>query len=171
MHLIAEVQCPTLVIHPRGDLRVPFDKGRQLAAHIRNSTFIPLDSSNHVLLTEPAWDVFLSKLTAFISAPSPSPRHTDLLASLTPRERKVLEYIARGMGNSTISEQLDPQDKTVRNHITHIYDKLDVNRQTQLQLTVTGACVPRSLCQRSFSDSEPEDHGALASRPSHASVM
>jgi DNA-binding NarL/FixJ family response regulator len=43
----------------------------------------------------------------------------------------VLEYIARGLDNSTISEQLELQEKTVRNHITHIFDKLAVDSRAQ----------------------------------------
>jgi DNA-binding NarL/FixJ family response regulator len=45
---------------------------------------------------------------------------------LTPREREVLELIARGMGNAPIAHQLDLSLKTVRNHVSNIFNKLQV---------------------------------------------
>lgn len=45
---------------------------------------------------------------------------------LTPRELEVLELIARGDKNSAIAEKLVISEKTVRNHITNIFSKLQV---------------------------------------------
>jgi class 3 adenylate cyclase len=65
--LLSRVQTPTLVLHARGDERVPFDQGRMLAASIPNARFAPLDSRNHILLErEPAWPVFLREVRAFL---------------------------------------------------------------------------------------------------------
>lgn len=41
------VKTPTLVLHSRGDLRIPFDEGRLLAASIAAARFVTLDSRNH----------------------------------------------------------------------------------------------------------------------------
>ena len=61
------VTCPTLVMHSRGDLRVPFDQGRELAATIPDSRFVPLDSVNHLFrVDEPAWGVFLEEMLRFL---------------------------------------------------------------------------------------------------------
>jgi pimeloyl-ACP methyl ester carboxylesterase len=61
--LASQVRVPTLVMHSRGDARVPFDEGRQLAALIPGARFVPLDSRNHVLLEgEPAWALFMNEL-------------------------------------------------------------------------------------------------------------
>ncbi len=131
MDLATKIQCPTLVMHARGDLRVSYDEGRLIAAQIPNATFVSLDSANHVLLSEPAWDVFMSKLMAFIAQPSPVDAPTIQLADLTPREHEVLDQIARGLDNAEIAVQLGMKEKTVRNHITHIFDKLAVKTRAQ----------------------------------------
>lgn len=50
---------------------------------------------------------------------------------LTPRELDVLELIAQGANNSQIAEILVVSDKTVRNHITSIFSKLQVADRAQ----------------------------------------
>ncbi len=66
-HLAPEVSVPTLVLHAKGDLRIPFDEGRRLASMIPGSRFVPLDSRNHILLrTEPAWQRFLTEVREFL---------------------------------------------------------------------------------------------------------
>lgn len=60
------VQAPTLVVHARGDRRVPMRYGRELATLIPGARFVVLDSPNHILQEgEPAWPRFLAELTAF----------------------------------------------------------------------------------------------------------
>ena len=63
----ARIPAPTLVLHARGDAMVPFEIGRQLAAHIPGARFVPLESRNHLLLeTEPAWARLLDEVRAFL---------------------------------------------------------------------------------------------------------
>ncbi len=50
----------------------------------------------------------------------------DAFPSLTPRELEVLDLIAHGVNNAQIAEKLVISDKTVRNHITSIFSKLQV---------------------------------------------
>lgn len=50
---------------------------------------------------------------------------------LTPRELEVLELIAQGANNSQIAEILVISDKTVRNHITSVFSKLQVADRAQ----------------------------------------
>ena len=47
--------------------------------------------------------------------------------ALTEREREVLEMIATGKGNATIAHQLMISLKTVRNHVSNIFTKLQVS--------------------------------------------
>jgi len=47
--------------------------------------------------------------------------------SLTDREREVLEMIAACKGNATIAHELMISLKTVRNHVSHIFTKLQVS--------------------------------------------
>ncbi|CAM5359534.1 DNA-binding response regulator OS=Streptomyces alboniger OX=132473 GN=CP975_07520 PE=4 SV=1 [Streptomyces alboniger] len=46
---------------------------------------------------------------------------------LTAREREVLDLLARGCGNREIARKLVLSEKTVRNHVTHIFAKLQVH--------------------------------------------
>ena len=66
--LLAQVKVPTLVMHSRDDVRVPFDQGRRLAAGIPGARFVSLPSDNHLILEdEPAFPRFLQEIRAFIS--------------------------------------------------------------------------------------------------------
>jgi DNA-binding NarL/FixJ family response regulator len=47
--------------------------------------------------------------------------------SLTEREREVLELIAAGKGNATIAHELLISLKTVRNHVSNVFTKLQVS--------------------------------------------
>jgi DNA-binding NarL/FixJ family response regulator len=50
---------------------------------------------------------------------------------LTEREREMLELIARGLGNDEIARRLALSPKTVRNHVTNVFDKLGVATRAQ----------------------------------------
>ncbi|MFC0842996.1 MULTISPECIES: response regulator [Streptomyces] len=54
-----------------------------------------------------------------------------LFPALTAREAEVLELIARGLDNHRIARQLVLSEKTVRNHVTHIFDKLQVTTRAE----------------------------------------
>ena len=51
--------------------------------------------------------------------------------SLTGREKEILKLIAEGLTNKEIAEKVYLSEKTVRNHITTIFTKLDVSHRTQ----------------------------------------
>ena len=53
---------------------------------------------------------------------------------LTPRELEVLELIAQGLSNKEIAQTLFISEKTVKNHITNIFRKLNVEDRTQAAL-------------------------------------
>ena len=52
---------------------------------------------------------------------------TAAFPSLTDREREVLEMIAAGKGNATIAHELVISLKTVRNHVSNVFTKLQVS--------------------------------------------
>jgi DNA-binding CsgD family transcriptional regulator len=131
---------PTLVLHPRRDAMVPFDEGRRIAAAIPGARFVELDSANHVLVEgEPAADRFKTVVGEFLGWEREAPRRraADLpvasgeLAALTPREREILDLVAGGSSNQQIAGQLFISEKTVRNHLTAIFDKIGVSSRSQ----------------------------------------
>ena len=66
--LLPRVAAPTLVLHSRGDARVPFEHGLTLARAIPNARFVALESKNHLILShEPAWRRFIEEMTGFLS--------------------------------------------------------------------------------------------------------
>lgn len=134
-----KVAVPTLVLHARDDAMVAFEEGRQLAAIIPNARFVPLQSKNHLLMkNEPAWQRFLDEVVDFISTDTadsfPTQQKTvplQLAGELTKRESEVLDLIAQGFDNKQIAERLSISPKTVRNHVTNIYGKLQVDNRSQ----------------------------------------
>lgn len=64
-----------------------------------------------------------SRVIRWFSAPA---RESAAFPELTAREREVLDLVARGVGNQAIAERLGVASKTVRNHVSNIFTKLQV---------------------------------------------
>ncbi len=123
---------PTLILSCRGDMRVPFEEGRKLAAAIPGARFVPLDSQNHVLLPdEPAWTVLHDEIARFLDADGAAPDRVAAGAGLTQAETAVLQLVARGLDNGAIAFRLGKSEKTVRNQVSTILDKLGVQSRAQ----------------------------------------
>ena len=66
--LLPQVTAPTLVKHARGDLRVPFEMGRLVAAGIPGARFVALPGRNHIFQQgEPAFERFVEELRLFLA--------------------------------------------------------------------------------------------------------
>ena len=50
---------------------------------------------------------------------------------LSNREQEVLTFVAQGLTNREIAARLMISNNTVRNHVSHIMDKLDMTRRSQ----------------------------------------
>jgi DNA-binding NarL/FixJ family response regulator len=71
-------------------------------------------------------------LSVFRDAPEKSIQPTDeVLASLTAREREVLDLIAAGLTNEEIASELVVTSGTVKTHVNHIYFKLSVRNRSE----------------------------------------
>ena len=55
-----------------------------------------------------------------------------LLARLTNKERAIADLVVKGLSNSEIAARLGVSQGTVKNHISHIFDKLEVTSRTEL---------------------------------------
>jgi DNA-binding winged helix-turn-helix (wHTH) protein/pimeloyl-ACP methyl ester carboxylesterase len=66
--LLRRVAVPTLVLHSRGDARVPFEHGLALARAIPGARFVALESRNHIILShEAAWPRFIDEICGFLT--------------------------------------------------------------------------------------------------------
>lgn len=73
-------------------------------------------------------------LRSAVSRTRPSSRDADLaarLASLSPQQFRVLTLVAEGMLNKQIADRLDVQERTVKAHLSAIFERLDVRNRTQ----------------------------------------
>lgn len=81
---------------------------------------------------------FRAEATA--SSPVPldaaTPAEPDALADLSPREREILELIARGDSNKEIARELSIAETTVKIHVQHILRKLNLSSRVQAAVVV-----------------------------------
>ena len=80
--------------------------------------------------------------------------------ALTEREREVLAMIAAGKGNATIAHELTISLKTVRNHVSNIFTKLQVSDRS-------GAIVKAR--RAAMADDRPSSAGGQANVETHSS--
>jgi DNA-binding NarL/FixJ family response regulator len=71
------------------------------------------------------WPEIARRLMNFFSAPKPA-SPAQALPELTSREVEILDLIAQGHSNAKIASRLYISPNTVRNHISHIFAKLQV---------------------------------------------
>ncbi|MDE2358292.1 MAG: response regulator transcription factor [Betaproteobacteria bacterium] len=69
--------------------------------------------------------------------PAP-PAAADPIRSLSPREREILQHIARGASNKEIARALAIAETTVKIHVQHILRKLDLNSRVQAAVYAAG---------------------------------
>lgn len=72
-HRLGEIRCPALVLHARGDQRIPLAQGIELASWIGGASLVTLDTDNHIPLSrEPAMDRIIECIDAFLrDTPAP----------------------------------------------------------------------------------------------------
>jgi DNA-binding NarL/FixJ family response regulator len=83
------------------------------------------------------------RLMGFFSAPKHAP--TEAFPELTAREGEVLDLIARGSNNAEIAKRLYVSPKTVRNHVSNIFLKLQVADRAQAMIRAREAGLGHDL--------------------------
>jgi DNA-binding CsgD family transcriptional regulator len=130
--LLPRIACPALILHCRGSVLLPIEEARLIASSIPRARFVLLDSDNYLPLEgEPAFAALIAEFDAFLPRRSEPFAANAALAELTRREREVLDLVARGLDNTSIATRLAVAEKTVRNTVSHIFDKLSVNSRAQ----------------------------------------
>lgn len=76
-------------------------------------------------------EVIQRAISAGTRASAPVPAEVE---PLTQREREVVALIANGLDNAGVADRLCLSEKTVKNHLTRIYEKLKVHNRTQAVL-------------------------------------
>jgi pimeloyl-ACP methyl ester carboxylesterase/DNA-binding CsgD family transcriptional regulator len=128
---LERIRTPTLVVHARGDEAIPVGEGRLIASRIAGAQFVELDSRNHILLEdEPAWARFRTVVLGFLERMAPAGDDA-AFASLTPREMEILGLLTEGLTNAGIASRLSLSEKTVRNQVSRVFDKLGVSTRAQ----------------------------------------
>ena len=73
-----------------------------------------------------------TRLMNYFTTPAEASRQA--FPELTPREVEILELIAQGLDNPEIARRLSISSKTVRNHVSNIFNKLQVTDRVQAAL-------------------------------------
>jgi pimeloyl-ACP methyl ester carboxylesterase/DNA-binding CsgD family transcriptional regulator len=143
--VLPDLATPALVIHAREDRMVDFAMGRELAVSIPDARLVTLDSDNHITLAaEPAWQVFVDEVSAFLAADRVAGAVPDGdLRTLTDRELDVLRLVGRGCDNAELARELCMSVRTVERHLTSIYAKLGLSGRA-----ARAGAVARLLAQR-----------------------
>ncbi len=88
-----------------------------------------------VWVSKAAIPLLMTKLQTFSATQAPAPSG-DGLDGLTERQREVAKMIGRGASNKQIARALDISDRTVKAHLTTIFEKLGISDRLQLALHV-----------------------------------
>jgi RNA polymerase sigma factor (sigma-70 family) len=62
----------------------------------------------------------------------------DAIKTLTRREMEILRLVAEGLTNEEIGKKIFISEKTVKTHLTNIFDKLKVNNRFKAALLIMG---------------------------------
>ncbi|GAB4061926.1 response regulator transcription factor [Angustibacter speluncae] len=97
----------------------------------------PTDDLVHAVRVVAAGEALLAPavtrrvIEEFASRPTRAVAHPGAVASLTPREREVLELVAGGLSNGEIAERLVLAEQTVKTHVGRILTKLGLRDRVQ----------------------------------------
>lgn len=86
----------------------------------------------------------MTKLMAGILTTSTAPglMGEGAIAQLTPREADVLHLIGQGLTNRDIAAQLYIAEGTVKTHVNHLLNRLDLRNRAQLAIYAHSRCIP-----------------------------
>lgn len=87
----------------------------------------------------PSWETFLEIAGGQADDPPVIARRSDdAIETLTKRELEILRLVAEGLTNEEIGKRIFISEKTVKTHLTNIFDKLKVNNRFKAALMLRG---------------------------------
>jgi DNA-binding NarL/FixJ family response regulator len=97
---------------------------------------IRLVQSGYTQLAPGLMDKLLTGFCATPATPTPTTQPSKLpaLEQLTPREQEVLRLIGKGLTNRDIAQQLFISEGTVKTHVTHLLNRLNLRNRSQLAI-------------------------------------
>ena len=96
----------------------------------------------------------IDKMRARAAASGPDPRRPTF--GLTPRELEVVSTVVEGYPNGDIAQRFSISVKTVKHHLTNIFDKLGVSNRLELALFAVHHRLESAVLQQSC-DSNPQN--------------
>lgn len=86
----------------------------------------------------PSWETFEEIVQGQAVARETPPQFDESIKSLTKREMEILRLVAEGLTNEEIGKKIFISEKTVKTHLTNIFDKLKVNNRFKAALLLMG---------------------------------
>lgn len=86
----------------------------------------------------PSWETFEEIVRDQSNSREAAPQLDDSIKALTKREMEILRLVAEGLTNEEIGKKIFISEKTVKTHLTNIFDKLKVNNRFKAALMLMG---------------------------------
>ena len=98
-----------------------------------------VQGGNHWIDKEiPSWETFEEIVRDQSEFHEATPRMDESIKALTKREMEILKLVAEGLTNEEIGKKIFISEKTVKTHLTNIFDKLKVNNRFKAALMLMG---------------------------------
>ena len=101
-------------------------KGKVILIAESDESMIENEKQNNILVC-----TSLFKLDSFLMNLLKEESFNHTLENLTSREKEILKLIAKGLLNKEIANELNITERTVKNHISNIFKKINVYDRTQ----------------------------------------
>jgi DNA-binding CsgD family transcriptional regulator len=150
-HLLPKITAPTTVIMRDNDRVISVEHGRYVARHVPGARYVELAGEDHLPFVGDASAV-VSAIAEAVGAPTPVVVDPSLVAPptkgdfdheiaklLSPRERDVMRWVARGKTNAQIAAVLYVSESTVRKHLQNTHRKLNVTSRTAALARLNGS--------------------------------
>ncbi|WP_276122477.1 LuxR C-terminal-related transcriptional regulator [Pararhizobium qamdonense] len=82
-----------------------------------------------------------ARLLSDMSSSAALAKRGNPIDDLTNREQEVLNLVAEGLSNKRIALRLGVHEKTIKQHMTHIFAKLGISNRTEAAMTLRNATV------------------------------